>query len=72
MKTNSIFLSIRDKFGEETFYDYDNCDYVISRDEATPEFLKFGFNCNCYKDLYENGGKEMLDEIYKENLLPQD
>ena len=45
---------------------------MISRDEATPEFLKFGFNCNCYKDLYENGGKEMLEEIYKENLLPED
>jgi len=31
-----------------------------------------GFSCNCYKQIMENGGQEMLDELYKDSLLPED
>ena len=58
--------------GSGTFYDYDNCEYIILRQDNDPDTLKFGFSCNCYKQIMENGGQEMLDEIYKENIIGQD
>ena len=58
--------------GSETFYDYDNCEYIILRQDNDPDTLKFGFSCNCYKQIMENGGQEMLDDIYKENIIGQD
>ena len=58
--------------GSETFYDYDNCEYIILRQDNDPDTLKFGFSCNCYKQVMENGGQEMLDDIYKENIIGQD
>lgn len=57
----------REQFGVETFYDYDNCNYMIARGDDNPDLLKFGFSCNCFKQVMENGGQEMLDEFYKEN-----
>ena len=42
--------------GSETFYDYDNCEYIILRQDNDPDTLKFGFSCNCYKQVMENGG----------------
>ena len=42
------FMTKSDKLGEVTFYDYDNCNYTLSRSEEEPELLKLGFNCNCF------------------------
>lgn len=39
----------------ETAYDYDNCIYHVKRGEDE-NFIKFGFSCNCTKELLENGG----------------
>jgi len=58
--------------GIETFYDYDNCMYTLSREETDPDIVKLGFSCNCYKQIMENGGQAMLDELYKDNILPVD
>ena len=58
--------------GSETFYDYDNCEYIILRQDSEPDTLKFGFSCNCYKQIMDNGGQDMLDELYKENILPKE
>lgn len=66
------YLIKSDKFGEVTFYDYDNCNYILSRSAEEPEMLKLGFNCNCFEQLMANGGQDMLNEIYKENLLPNE
>lgn len=44
-------------------YDYDNCTYLIAKDQGS-DLLKFGFSCNCSKDLLRYGGEEMLDELY--------
>jgi len=46
----------KDQMGSETFYDYDNCEYIILRQDNEPDTLKFGFSCNCYKQIMENGG----------------
>lgn len=66
------YLIKSEKFGQDTFYDYDNCQYTLAREEEEPEVLKMGFSCNCYKQIMENGGQEMLDELYKDSLLPED
>ena len=58
--------------GSETFYDYDNCEYIIVRSDADPDMLKFGFSCNCHKQIMDNGGQEMLDEVYKDNQLSKE
>jgi hypothetical protein len=42
---------VKDTFGDETFYDYDKCDYVLSRSDENPDLLKFGFSCNCFKQI---------------------
>ena len=47
-------------------------DRGIQRTQDEPEILKFGFNSNCTKQILDNGGIEMLDEIYKENQIPKD
>lgn len=56
----------------EIFFDYDNCKYVIYKDDETPDYYRLGFSCNCYQQIMDNGGKEMLDELYKDCLLPAD
>lgn len=65
-------MIFRDSFGEETFYDYDKCEYVLNRVDTNPDVLKFGFSCMCYKQIIENGGQDMLNELYKDCLLPED
>jgi len=32
--------------------------------------VKMAFSCNCYNQIMANGGKDMLDELYKDNLIP--
>ena len=44
---------------------------MLYRDPDKPEFLKVGFQCPCAKQIMENGGPEMLDALYKENMLPE-
>ena len=44
--------------------------YTLARDEAEPEMVKMAFSCNCYNQIMANGGQDMLDELYKENLIP--
>lgn len=65
------FLMKADKIGSETFYDYDNCQYNVERTEEEPEIVKLGFSCNCYDQIMANGGQEMLNELYKDNQLPE-
>ena len=52
---------------KETAYDYDECIYFVSRDEGS-NLIKFSFTCNCTKQILENGGKQVLDELYKGKL----
>jgi len=33
--------------------------------EDGSSIVKFGFTCNCTKQILANGGQEMLDELYK-------
>jgi len=49
------------------FYDYDNCEYCISRTEDDPDVLKLAFRTNCFDQLMDNGGKDMLDELYADS-----
>ena len=58
--------------GLETFYDYDNCEYIVEKNDSDPDTLKFGFSCNCFEQIMQNGGQDMLDELYKDNLLSKD
>lgn len=53
----------------ETFYDYDNCRYEISK---AGNFLLFGFSSNCHQQIMNNGGQEMLDALYKDSLASND
>lgn len=62
----------KDAFSTESFYDYDQCEYIIQRTQEEPNVLKFGFNSNCTKQILENGGTEMLDELYKDNQIPKE
>lgn len=57
----------KDTFSSESFFDYDQCEYVIQRLSDEPDVLKFGFNSLCSKQIMENGGKEMLDDLYKDH-----
>lgn len=54
-------------YSSESFFDYDLCEYVIERSSEEPDILKFGFTSLCTKQIMENGGVEMLDELYKDN-----
>ena len=65
--TNSFHC--RDAFSSESFFDYDQCEYVIERMSDEPDLLKFGFNSNCSKQILEHGGVEMLEELYKDNQI---
>jgi hypothetical protein len=47
----------------ETAFDYDNCIYYVMKDEGS-SLIKFGFKCNCAKEILANGGQQMLDELY--------
>lgn len=62
----------KDSYGEAHFYDYDNCEYFVQRTDQDPDMIKFGFNSNCHKAIMSNGGQEMLDELYKGLVLPEE
>jgi len=47
----------------ETAYDYDHCVYYVERIGETP-IIKFAFVTNCGKAIMENGGEEMIKELY--------
>ena len=67
LPSNSIFitqLTHRDILIRETAFDYDNCIYFVSKEDGS-NMVKFGFTCNCSKQILANGGQEMLDELYK-------
>lgn len=50
---------------KEVAFDYDSCVYqVLKRQDE--DFVLFGFSCNCFNDIMQNGGQEMLDELYPE------
>lgn len=66
----SSFIIYRDIMMKETAFDYDNCIYFVQKDEGS-DLVKFGFKCNCTKEILANGGKEMLEELYKEYIIPQ-
>ena len=61
---------LRDITMRETTYDYDQCIYFVQSDEGN-SIVKFGFSSKCSKEIMTNGGKEMLNELYKEHLLPE-
>jgi len=52
----------------ETAYDYDNCVYIVNKAQGN-SLVKFGFRCNCAKEILQNGGQQMLDELYAGNFL---
>jgi hypothetical protein len=54
---------------DSVFFDYDNCRFNIVRTEKEPDTLKLGFSCNAFKQIMENGGQEMLDELYKGQVI---
>ena len=39
--------------------------------QAAEELVKLGFNCNCYDQIMANGGQDMLNELYKDSILPE-
>ena len=54
----------------ETAYDTDNVVYRVYGNEAAKEF-RFAFKCNCAKQILAAGGKEMLEDLYKDYLIPE-
>lgn len=58
----------RDIYIKETAFDYDNCIYFVEKGESS-SLIKFGFTCNCTKQILANGGQQMLDELYKGKTL---
>lgn len=48
----------------EVAYDYDQTIYCIRKLEEDP-IIKFGFTCNGSKVILNNGGDDMLKELYK-------
>lgn len=57
--SKELFTSI------ETAYDTDNVVYRVYGNEDAKKF-RFAFKSNCSKFLLDNGGREMLEEKYKE------
>lgn len=51
------------------FYDYDKCEYILQRTEDSADILKFGFSCMCFEQIMNAGGREMLDQLYKDVQL---
>ena len=50
--------------------DYDSVSYEIMKDS---DHIKFGFSCLCTKEIMDNGGTEMLQEVYPDwPILPDD
>lgn len=45
-------------------YDYDQTIYCIRKLDDDP-VVKFGFTCNGSKVILNNGGDQMLNELYK-------
>ena len=56
---------------KEQCYDYDNCIYFVSKEMEQDQIL-FGFKCNCTNVILQNGGQEVLDELFKENQIPKE
>ena len=54
----------------ETAYDYDNVIYKVEG-FGDAKFVKFSFKSNCSKHIMANGGKEMLQNLYSDFLLPE-
>ena len=69
-KTLSDFLS-KDLFFAEHAYDYDNTIYLVSGIEGA-NLVRFSMKCNCPQEIFANGGTEMLEEEYKEYLVPKE
>ena len=69
-KTVNDFLS-KDLFFDEHVYDYDNTIYLISGVEGANQ-VRFSFNCNCPDQIWANGASEMLEEEFKDYLLPKE
>ena len=69
-KTVSDFLS-KDLFYDEHVYDYDNSIYLVSGVEGASQ-VRFSFNCNCPDQIWANGAAEMLEEEFKDYLLPKE
>ena len=61
---------LRDVPIKETIYDYDQCVYFIESEIGNP-LIKFAFASKCTKEILENGGRLMLEDIYKEHALPE-
>ena len=66
-KSSTILLSSFFHFSDfadiSKFMDYDSCSYEIIKDA---DHIKFGFSSLCTADIMQNGGSEMLQEVYPE------
>ena len=69
-KTVSDFLS-KDLYYDEHVYDYDSSIYLVSGVEGANQ-VRFSFNCNCPDAIWANGAQEMLEEEFKDYLLPKE
>ena len=69
-KTVKDFLS-KDLFFDEHVYDYDSSIYLVSAIEGANS-VRFSFNCNCPDAIWANGAQEMLEEEFKDYLLPKE
>ena len=59
----SSFFHFSDFADISKFMDYDSCSYEIIKDA---DHIKFGFSSLCTADIMQNGGTEMLAEVYPE------
>jgi hypothetical protein len=62
--TYHTLTPLRDITIRETAYDYDQSIYFVQKDEGDP-VIKFGFTCNGNKQILNNGGDQMLNDLYK-------
>ena len=69
-KTVSDFLQ-KDLFFAEHAYDYDNTCYQVTGIEGA-NLVRFSLKCNCPDEIFANGAQRMLEEEYKEYLVPKD
>ena len=68
-KTLSDFLQKELEYSE-TAFDYDGVQYMVSGHPEQSE-VRFSMKCLCPKQIFENGGDEMIDQCYKEFALPK-
>ena len=55
---------VRDIKERETLNDYDSTSYLVESEEGS-KYVKLSFKCHGYDQIMENGGKEMLEALYK-------